>query len=68
MRTYTTGDLSVPLDRIALDAIGSEGDLVSILDVNPGLALLGLMVPARTTIFLPDRSAKTVVQPRRLFG
>lgn len=68
MRTYTTGDLSVPLDRIALDTIGVEADLVAILAINPGLADAGFQVPPRTTVQLPERAVAVVRQPRRLFG
>lgn len=68
MRTYTTGDVSEPLDLIARNMIGSEADVTTLLDMNPGLAGQGLMLAARQTILLPERSAVAVIQPRRLFG
>lgn len=68
MRTYTTGELAEPVDRIAREQVGTEGDMVAILALNPGLAARGLDVPPRTTIRLPAPPGTVVAVPRRLFG
>jgi phage tail protein X len=58
-RIYTVRRDGERLDRIAKAELGSErtGLVEAILDLNPGLAALGPILPLSTTIKLPPRPA-----------
>lgn len=58
------------LDFICWKFYGQQSGAVErVLDANPGLASLGPVLPANTTITLPDLpKPATEVQPIRLWG
>ncbi|MDC7787378.1 tail protein X [Rhodoplanes sp. TEM] len=58
-RLYTVRRDGLRLDHIARAELGSErnGTVEAILDLNPGLAALGPIVPVGTVIWLPPRPA-----------
>lgn len=67
--TYKT-EQDDTLDFICWKFYGQQSGAVErVLDANPGLADLGPVIPANTTITLPDLpQPATEVQPIRLWG
>jgi len=57
------------LDALCRRELGSERPVAEVLALNPGLAALGLTLPAGLGVILPARAAPSVVVPQiRLWG
>ncbi|OQX16163.1 MAG: phage tail protein [Thiothrix lacustris] len=64
--TYTTTEDDV-LDAICFVHYGREGDVVAVLNANPGLAEYLPVLPAGLVIKLPSIPTATTTQTRRLW-
>ncbi|KAF0676725.1 tail protein X [Profundibacterium mesophilum] len=58
------------LDDLLYEAFGHHSDIAAVLDLNPGLAARGPLLPAGLELRLPDTvpSARDVAEPVRLWG
>lgn len=56
------------LDDICWRYYGSERQMMSVLDANPGLAALGAVYPAGITITLPEKVDEPEEQPVSLWS
>jgi len=67
MRDYMTRDGDM-VDLIAFEHFGTEDAREAIYEANPGLADLGLTLPAGVTITLPEWSAPEAPVPQSGFN
>ncbi|NEW96901.1 tail protein X [Rhodopseudomonas sp. BR0G17] len=71
-RTYTVRRDGERLDKICKAELGTErgGAVESVLNLNPGLAALGITLPLGTKIKLPPRPSNESKRPvvKRIWG
>lgn len=49
----------IALDRLLFEATGREDMVPAVLDVNPGLAAIGPVLPPGTRVLIPEPPAAT---------
>lgn len=64
MGRAVTSEAGETLDMVCWRTLGTTGSVDAVLEANPGLAALGALLPAGTSIILPDQtpSAATAVR------
>lgn len=67
MTVHVTADGDV-LDAVALERMGSEAQVVRLLEANRHIAGLGPVLPAGLRLTIPAAPPAPVVRPVRLWG